>query len=174
MRSFAAIFICAVLAVLGGCTASGRLSKEHKVYTCTTGRQAMEVRFASDALVDVGNVYYKIQASCEGTNCIPEEVRLSFYLSNGSSNIYLSSRALTIRAAGNRYHWQRRQWRNVFRSPPVVGRIISVTLDTEALKLIANAKDVTGSLASQPFTWSYEMRKPLRKLLDQMKGINFE
>lgn len=158
-----------LLCLLLGCATS----RPNGVASFKTDLHPIDIKTSGNGLAgDLAQFYYQLQADCEGENCTPKEAELTFSLTTGSTDLYLSNHNISIQADDKQFEWKHKQWINIENSPPVSGTIISVTLDFEALKTIATADTVTGLLASYPFKWSYKNRKPLRTLLEQIKNYS--
>lgn len=105
-------------------------------------------------------------ATCPGENCQPREAWLSFSLQRAAKQMQLvSDRSVTLRTDEEVYSWEQK---NVVGSrAPTHGEIARIALGMDALKDVATAQNVTGTIGSEEFSLSREERAPLRALYEK-------
>jgi hypothetical protein len=159
--------------ILTDCASSGSVktnqqNKNHKKSFKTSLVRA-NFNYQLGGLASPVPILYQVRSVCKKTDCKKPNTVLSFSIEPGSNDIFLNRFNLTIHAGDKDYHWEKKEWRKIRNSPPVLGRFLSVHLTKSQLKHIAESKQVKGNLAGNSFNWSYKNRKPLRALLEKLK-----
>lgn len=163
-----------LIILLGSCSSTkpNRQETAGRTLTWKTDRTPANFVHSSNSLTGSVTVLYQVQAHCTGINCIPDTAELTFSRQSSSNTLYLSSRNLSIQAGKENYEWKGIERTDIYETQPVGGIIKNVTLEWDQLVQIATAYQVTGNLAGQNFTWTYENREPLRTLLSEVKSNN--
>ena len=158
------ISLFAAIIFLSACTATKNHGAEQSA-EFTTSLVPANFKLENSSLAEPAELLYRVDIRLNSESDIPEKARLTFHLRPGSNTVYLQSRALSLTAGGETFDWPGREWRNIYDSPPVRGRITTVRLSYDDLAKIANSKAVEGNLSGQNFEWSYQNREPIRQLI---------
>jgi hypothetical protein len=151
-----------------GSAKSNQRNKNHKK-TFKTPLVRANFNYQLGGLASPVPILYQVRSECKKADCEKPKTVLSFSIEPGPNDIFLNRFNLTIHAGDKDYHWEKKEWRKIRNSPPVLGKFLSVHLTKSQLKHIAESKQVTGNLAGNSFHWSYKNRKSLRILLGKLK-----
>ena len=171
LRSCATVLAAFFVLSLTACSGSGELAE--KSYNPTANRtvyEAKPISFTStrmqSGLGKNRSLAMKAVATCQGRDCIPNQVELVFSTSSNSS-IFLTNRSVSLSTGDETYEWEERRDTDSFEGETVIGRITSITLTTEQLKNIAIARTLDCSIGGAPFQLSFKDRRPLRQLTEK-------
>ena len=158
------IAILAVLMFLSACSTAKQQAAERSS-DFTTGLVPANFKLDNSSLADPAELLYRVDVRLNREDELPQKIKLTFHLRPGSNTVYLQSRSLSLTAGHKTFDWPKKEWTNIYNSPPVRGRITTVILSYDDLAKIAGSDTVEGNLSGQNFDWSYQNREPIRQLI---------
>jgi hypothetical protein len=167
---FAVLFAVATL-LLAGCTGAGAVQQNYDAArdetTYTTGRMPTGLSLNPESLTGGTPVNMRVEARCEGRECLPDHAFLTLYKGGGPATVTIPNRRFRIKADRASYEWSsRRHQRGSVRG---TGAILRVRIGFDRLTQIAEAKSVEGWLGNNNFTMSYKQRAPIRRFVAKMQ-----
>lgn len=170
-RCCAGLVVSVVALALAACSGPGELAE--KTYNADRGVTVYEsdpISFSNSRLQSgLGknrSLIMEARASCQGRDCVPNEVSLIFSTSSNSS-IFLTDRSISLSTGDETYEWEEQRDTDTFEGETIIGQISRVQISLEQLRDIAAARTVNCSIGGSPFQLSFEDRRPLRQLTEK-------
>lgn len=148
------LLIGLIVSLVAGCATSTKgissydSASDRMIYQTSTITVAQG---ATRSFASASNITMQATARCKGKGCTPENVSLIFSV-EGTSELTLSDRTLTIQYDGKEKEWKNKSSGRTRNSQVgrTEGRLAKVVMPATDLLEISNASSLTGSLGDKP------------------------